>query len=169
MKHGPDDFTDTDTLEREREDSLKFVIALKPTLSLVYFPKPSGFQIEGVWRRFWPGKTVHWYSWTCWQTWALAVWRWGSPGHTPSRMDRSLDPIQSAPSRQDHCAYPCPVPPPCALGRQRTHIPTSVLRWSWICTSRSYAYGNISLRSAKCTLMQLSAILSLHASQTFHL
>lgn len=169
MNPGPDDFTDTDTpereREREREDGLKFVIALKPTLSLVYFPKPSGFQIEGVWRRFWPGTTVHWYSWTCRQTWALAVWRWGSPGHTPSRMDRSLDPIQSAPSRQDHCVYPCPLPPPGALGAsthtpELAHIPTSVLCCSWICTSRSYTYGNVSLRSVKCTIMHLAAILS---------
>ncbi|XDV42709.1 hypothetical protein PO909_011326 [Leuciscus waleckii] len=47
-------------------------------------------------------------------------------------MDRSLDPIQSAPSRQDHCAYPCPLPPPGALGAsthtpELAHIPTSVL------------------------------------------
>ncbi len=106
LKLSPHDFTDNDTLEREREDRLKFVISLKPTLSLVYFPKPSGFQIEGVWRRFWPGTTVHGYSWTG----ALAVWRRGSPGHTPSRMRRSLDPIQPAPSRQDRPA-----------GRQHTH------------------------------------------------
>ncbi len=93
------------TIRPRESGKLKFVIALKPTLSLVYFPKPSGFQIEGVWRRFWPGTTVHGYSWTG----ALAVWR-GSPGHTASRMRSSLDPIQPAPHRQDRPA-----------GRQRTH------------------------------------------------
>ncbi len=152
LKLSPHDFTDNDTLEREREDRLKFVISLKPTLSLVYFPKPSGFQIEGVWRRFWPGTTVHGYSWTG----ALAVWRRGSPGHTPSRMRRSLDPIQPAPSRQDRPA-----------GRQHTHTFPHLSR-----AAHEYAQAGVTLmatshlRSAKCTRMQLSAILSWDLSFT---
>ncbi len=74
------------TIRPRESGKLKFVIALKPTLSLVYFPKPSGFQSKAFEGGFWPGTTVHGYSWTG----ALAVWR-GSPGHTASRMRSSLD------------------------------------------------------------------------------
>lgn len=125
MKPGPDDFTDTDQLEREREDSLKFVIALKPTLSLVYFPKPSGFRSKAFEGGSDPGRL---YIDTVELAGRLEHWQ-SDGGEVPviRHLVWTAALIQFSRLQADRTTARIPVPPPSALGRQRTHIPTSVL------------------------------------------